>query len=172
MAHGATRVVDALAKAGAVAAAAALVLIVLLLGAEIVSRIVAGRSFSAAWVYSTYLLAIVLFGGAGHALRHEGHIRVRIIEGALSPAGRRAAEATVSLAGAAVVGVLLVSLLRMGLASYAGDSRAFTPDQTPLFIPQLALAASVLLLFLQLLLRAWLGAVGALPAAASSAAEP
>lgn len=160
-----TRAVDFLAKAGAAAAGGALVLIVLLLTAEIVTRAVTGHSFSVAWVYCTYLLAVVLFGGTGYALRTDSHIRVRMLDPLLSPAGRRALEAAMSLIGAAMVGVLVFSLARMALASYAGNSRSFTTDQTPLFVPQLALAASVFLLFLQLLLRVWLAAAGAPTAA-------
>jgi TRAP-type C4-dicarboxylate transport system permease small subunit len=166
------RLIDLLSAIGAGFAAAALVAVVVLLSAEILWRLLLGRSFPAAWIYSTYLLGVVLFGGAAYTLRQEGHIRVRVLERVLPPAGRRALEAAVAIVAAAMIAVLAYSLGRMALASYEGDVRSFTSDQTPLLIPQLALTIAVALLLLQLLLRVVLAATGASTSAAPETPRP
>ena len=148
------RIVNLLSRIGAVLAGLALAAIVVLITVEMASRLLFGRSFGEAWVYSTYLLAVALFCGLAHAAAGEGHIRVELLASRLSASSARRLDGLVSLVGTAIALLLTFALGRLAWRSFVGGTVSFTPDQTPLFLPQSLVAAGAGLLALQLLLRA------------------
>ena len=148
-------IVRALARFGAILAGLALAGIVILISAEMASRLFFGRSFGEAWVFSTYLLAVAMFCGLAHAAGGEGHIRVELLASRLSPSAARRLDGIVSLLGTAIAGLLTFALGRLAWRSFASGTVSFTPDQTPLFLPQSLVAAGAGLLALQLLVRAY-----------------
>lgn len=157
------RAIDRACEAGAWLAAASCLALAFLLIAEIAATGLAGWSQPWAVEYSAYLCAIALFGGSGFALRQGAHIRVGVVL-ALVPAGvRRPLELVCTLAALAVAGILCGALGELALRSHQLKSVSYYAMQTPLWIPQGALALSVAILVLALVARVARLAVGASP---------
>ncbi|MFN3417586.1 MAG: TRAP transporter small permease [Caldimonas sp.] len=110
--------------------------------------------------YAGYFMAAAAFLSLAHTLKRGEHIRVTLVLNALGTKGRRALELW-SLS----VAVGLSGLFAFYSARLVWQSRAFHDistgiDATPLWIPQLAMAAGTLLLFIAFLDEWWLTACG------------
>ena len=103
--------------------------------------------------YSAYLCAITLFGGTGYALRRGAHIRVAVVLHHLSPRAAQAIDFAVTLLALWVAGFLAAGLVELSFRSHKLDSVSYFAMQTPLWIPQAALALAVVLLVLALVAR-------------------
>ena len=147
------RAADQLALAMAVLAAAALAGIVLLLLAEIVVRSWFDATTGVSWELGVYLMAATVFLGAGWTLRTGGHVRVGLAFEALTPARRRWLDLAASLAGLPIVVLVAVALGDLAWISFARDVRSWYPTQTPLGIPQAAVALGAWVLAIQLAAR-------------------
>ncbi len=134
---------------------------------------IAGRLFAfhmaGTDAYAGYCTAGCGFLALAHTLKRGEHIRVTLILARLSPTPRHALE-LVSLA----IGTLLAALLAYYSTRLAFDSWQFNDvstasDATPLWIPQLAMAAGAIVLALALadeLVLEWQGRRRRLPAEA------
>ena len=96
--------------------------------------------------YAGYLMAASGFLALAHTLKRGEHIRVTLLLSALSGQAKRALELW-----ALAVAVLLSGLLAAYSLRLAWQSRAFNDistgnDATPLWLPQLAMAAGTLVL--------------------------
>lgn len=95
--------------------------------------------------YAGYLMASAGFFALASTLKHGEHIRVTILLNVLSPAGQRRLDI-----GSLVVGVAIASSLAYFSSKLAVDSWIFNDistsnDATPLWIPQLSMAAGNIL---------------------------
>ncbi len=144
------RALDGLYDASAALAALAMVGLLLAIVAS-----VAGREFGFNLTgidgYAGYLLAATGFLSLAQTLKRGEHIRVTLLVNALPPRWRRALELW-SLAA----GTLLAALFAWYSARLAWQSHEFHDvstggDATPLWIPQIAMAAGALVLVIALL---------------------
>jgi TRAP-type C4-dicarboxylate transport system permease small subunit len=145
--------IDLGCAAGAAIAALCALALAAVLVAEVVLTSFAAWSQPWAVEYSIYLQAVIMFGGAGWALRNGGHIRVMMLNQALPLAARRAADMLVTAFALGVVGFAALALVMQATRTFNLGSVSFYPMQTPVWIPQAALAAAFVLFALALLAR-------------------
>jgi TRAP-type C4-dicarboxylate transport system permease small subunit len=145
--------IDALCAAGAAVAAVSALALALMLIVEVV--LTSFFAWSQPWAveYSIYLQAVVMFGGAGWALRNGGHIRVQMAFAAMSPLAVRIIDAAVSAFSLGVVGFAAWVLVAQAMRTFMLDSHSYYPMATPVWIPQAALAAAFVLFALALFAR-------------------
>jgi TRAP-type C4-dicarboxylate transport system permease small subunit len=146
--------IDRACEAGAWVAAACCAALAAMLFVESIST--AAFAWSQPWAveYAAYLCGLSLILGSGYALRHGAHIRVEVL---LNLAPRRLArgiDLACTLLALWIAGFLFAGLLELALRSRALKSVSYFAMQTPLWIPQGALALGVALLFLALAARA------------------
>jgi TRAP-type C4-dicarboxylate transport system permease small subunit len=111
---------------------AAMVLILV----EIVMRQAVGRGIGGADEISGYVMAGVAAWGFSYALVERAHVRIDVLTGRLPPRGRSIFD-LLALAGlAAVAGTVTAYGWRVLETSLDRGSRANTPLETPLWIPQ------------------------------------
>ncbi|MCC5977863.1 MAG: TRAP transporter small permease [Salinarimonas sp.] len=103
---------------------------------DIAMRQIVGRGLGGSDEISGYVIAGVAAWGFSYALVERAHVRIDVLTGRLPPAGR----AVFDLAAAAtlmVVAALVTSYgWRVFARSWNSNSRANTPLETPLWIPQ------------------------------------
>ena len=130
------------------AAALAALFMVLLLGAVLLS--IASRQFHfhvpGIDAYAGYLMAAAGFLALAHTLKRGEHIRVTLVINALRGTSRKALEVW-----ALVVALLLAMLFayyscRLAWQSYTFHDISTANDATPLWIPQLTMAAGTIVL--------------------------
>jgi TRAP-type C4-dicarboxylate transport system permease small subunit len=97
--------------------------------------------------YAGYCMAAAGFLALAHTLKRGEHIRVTLIVEHLSPARRRALEIA-----ALVIATLLAALfafysVRLAFQSWQFNDVSTANDATPLWLPQIAMAAGTLTLF-------------------------
>jgi TRAP-type C4-dicarboxylate transport system permease small subunit len=163
----ALRVIDVLCDAGAAVAAICAILLAALLMVEVIATSTVGWSQPWTVEYSLYLQSIVLFGGAGWALRNGGHVRVPMLIERLRPTSRRLLEIALAAFGLGVTGFCAYALVDQAVRTAAFGSRSFYPMATPLWIPQSALAAAFVLFALACFARLVRLAIGESPEIAS-----
>lgn len=145
------RFLDFLSRVAGWVAAGFVVLIVLLMGGEILSRSLLGKSTMVVSDYSGYFLVALVLFGLGFTLREDGHIRIKLVRMRLSETVGRVLDVLIALGCAAMTIFALRASLRMVMASHRLDMRADTIAQTPFWIPQMVIPIGLALLFIQLL---------------------
>ena len=100
--------------------------------------------------YAGYLMAGAGFLALAHTLKRGEHIRVTLLLSALSGRARHALELWALGASAALAGLLAVYSLRLAWQSRAFNDISTSNDATPLWLPQLAMAAGTLILLIAL----------------------
>jgi len=140
------RALDALYDGAGVVAGVALIgtLVFVLIG-------IAGRLFHfhlpGTDAYAGYCMAAAGFLALAHTLKRGEHIRVTLIVEHLSPPRRRALE-IVALAIATLLAALFAFYsVRLAFQSWQFNDISTANDATPLWLPQLAMAAGTLTLF-------------------------
>lgn len=165
MSGAARRLLDLLYDAAGVLAAAALVALLVVVLAQIVTRLV-GVSFPGGAEYAGYAMATASFLALAHTLRRGAHIRVELLAQRLSARARRGLEIAAALVGAGLAWYFAWFAIRGVRVSRMIGDVSQGQDATPLWIPQLAMAFGVVLLAVALtdhlvgLLRGGPGAVG------------
>ena len=145
---------DALSRACGYVAAVLVVGIAALILTEVFCRTVLNISLSFAWEYSAYFLAVSIFLAAAFTLRTGGHVRVMLLSQSVPPRTAHWLDVLATLGGIVVAGWLAWSLAAFAWQSWATGSTSATIDETPLVIPQAAMAFGAVLLTLQLVARA------------------
>jgi TRAP-type C4-dicarboxylate transport system permease small subunit len=98
-------------------------------------------------VYAGYLMAAAGFLALAHTLKKGEHIRVTLLIGRLEGAARRAMELWALAAAATLAGLFAWYSARLVWQSRLFNDISTGNDATPLWIPQLAMAAGTLVLF-------------------------
>jgi len=101
--------------------------------------------------YAGYLMAGAGFLALAHTLKRGEHIRVTLLLGALSGRAKHVLELWALGASAALAGLLAFYSVRLAWQSHAFNDISTGNDATPLWLPQLAMAAGTLILLLALL---------------------
>ena len=112
-------------------------------------------SYSQPWAveYSGYLLVATLFAGSGWTLGQGGHIRVSILLQFLNSDYLRLIDLVISVLALGLLVYIEVALIENTYRSYERGSLSFYPSRTPVWLPQLILALSWLLLLVGLITR-------------------
>ena len=134
------RALDALYDACAALAGLAMVVLLAMVLLSIVSR-QAGFNVAGTDAYAGYMMAAAGFLALAHTLKRGEHIRVTLLLAALRGPLRRALEIW-SLAAASLLAALLaIYSCKLAWQSYAFHDISTGNDATPLWLPQLAMAA-------------------------------
>ena len=120
------------------------------------------KDIPVAWEYSSYLMAVTFTFGAALTLRAGGHIRVKVLLGAVGPRGLMLLEMLSTLIGTVFAGFFFVAMTEFAWRAFRTDDRSLASD-TPLWIPQACVAFGALLLVLQLVARLGQLALGETP---------
>jgi TRAP-type C4-dicarboxylate transport system permease small subunit len=151
--RGFVRLADALAWGAAIVSALLTLSIVVMILCEIGARSLFNISLSFAWEYSAYAMGVAMFGGAAFALRTGGHIRVSLLAGRLPAAAAHWVDVLCTVIGIALAGFITAALAQLAWRSFIAGSTSPTMSETPLVVPQTAIAIGAALLTAQLLAR-------------------
>lgn len=143
------RLLDGLYDAAAWLAAAAMVGVLVMVLLSILSRQL-GFHVAGTDAYAGYSMAAAGFLALAHTLKKNEHIRVTLILGRLKGRARHALEMWALSAGVVLGGLFAVYAVRLAWVSHALHDISTGNDATPLWIPQLAMAAGALILLVAL----------------------
>jgi len=139
------RALDALYDGAAWLAALAMVGLLVMVLLSIVSR-QAGFHVPGTDAYAGYLMAASGFLALAHTLKKGEHIRVTLLLGKLTGRARKAMELWALAAASALAGLFAFYSVRLVWQSHLFHDISTGNDATPLWIPQLAMAAGTLIL--------------------------
>jgi len=122
--------------------------------------------------YAGYCMAACGFLALAHTLRQGEHIRVTLVLDHVAPRVRRALELACLVAGIALAGLLAGYSVRLAWQSHAFNDISTANDATPLWIPQLGMAAGALLLAAAFVEAFVLALRGEMPLRAGADHEP
>ncbi|MEM7288983.1 MAG: TRAP transporter small permease [Pseudomonadota bacterium] len=146
MAKSVRKILDGMYLAGGIAAALCLIAIVCLIVLQIASRNF-GFPFRGGPDYAGYAMAAASFLGFAYALNHGAHIRVSLLVSALGKY-RFWGEVWCYGVGTAITSIFAWFACNFTYESYRFNDISSGLDATPLWIPQLSMAAGSLLLAL------------------------
>ena len=101
--------------------------------------------------YAGYLMASAGFFALASTLKHGEHIRVTLLLNVLSPAGQRRLDIGSLLVGTAIVASLAFYSTKLVIDSWMFNDISTSNDATPLWIPQLSMAAGNILFLIAFL---------------------
>ena len=96
--------------------------------------------------YAGYMMAASGFLALAHTLKRGEHIRVTLLVQALAGRARKAIEVWALAAAALLAALFSFFSVRLAWQSYTFNDISTANDATPLWIPQLAMAAGTLVL--------------------------
>jgi len=144
------RALDALYDACAALAALCMVALLVMVMLGIVSRLlhfhVPGTD-----AYAGYLMAGAGFLALAHTLKRGEHIRVTLLLSSLQGGARRALELWALAAASGLAALMAFYSARLVWQSRAFNDISTGNDATPLWLPQLAMAAGTLVLLIALI---------------------
>ena len=149
-----------LTSAGHAVSGGTLVFLTALITAEILLRRIFGVSMLVVDELSGYLLVVLTFFGANHALRTGSLLRVDFVFNRLSQRGQRVAEVLYDVACGIFCIILTYYFGRLVWSSIVNEVVSSTMASTPMFIPQLAMPLGTALMAVTFLLMAWAKATG------------
>lgn len=146
----ARRALDALFDGAAALAALCMVALLVMVMLGIVGRLlhfhVPGTD-----AYAGYLMAGAGFLALAHTLKCGEHIRVTLLLGALKGRAKHALELWALTGASALAALLAYYSVRLAWQSHSFNDISTGNDATPLWLPQIAMAAGTLILLLALL---------------------
>ncbi len=145
--------IDAISKWFAVAAAVLMASIAVMILGEIAARSLFNYSLSFAWEYSAFAMGVSMFFGLAYTLRTGGHIRVSLLAASMPPRAAHWVDVLCTIFGLGIAAFIASAVAQLAWRSYLSGSVSATISETPLFIPQAAIAFGGLLLSIQLLAR-------------------
>lgn len=125
----------------------AMVSLLLLVMANILGRLL-GFYLRGADAYAGYCMAAASFFALAYALGHGDHIRVTLLLQKFAGAPRRALEIWSLAVASLLTGLFAFYAFKMVWWSYTFNDISQSNDATPLWIPELAMAIGVTVLFI------------------------
>lgn len=145
--------VDTVSKWFGAMAALLMVSIAVMILSEVTARSLFNYSLSFAWEYSAYAMGGSMFFGLAYTLRTGGHIRVSLLAASIPPRAAYWIDVLCTVFAIAIAAFITRGVGQLAWRSFVSGSVSATISETPLFIPQGAIALGALLLTLQLLAR-------------------
>lgn len=139
------RALDTLYDAAAWAAAFFMIGVLVMVLASVVGRL-AGFNLRGSDAYAGYCMAAAAFLALAHTLKRGEHIRVNLFLERFGARVSRALELWSHAAGSAFCVVLAIFCVRLVWQSHAFNDVSQGNDATPLWIPQIAMAAGAIVL--------------------------
>jgi TRAP-type C4-dicarboxylate transport system permease small subunit len=139
------RALDTLYDAAAWAAAFFMVGVLAMVLASVLGRLM-GFNLRGSDSYAGYCMAAAAFLALAHTLKRGEHIRVNLFLERFGPRVTRALELWSHAVGAVFCVALAVYSVRLAWQSHAFNDISQGNDATPLWIPQLAMAAGAIIL--------------------------
>jgi len=144
------RFLDGMYAAAEFLAAVSLIGVLLTVLLSIVSRQLTFH-ISGLDAYAGYLMASAGFFALASTLRHGEHIRVTILLNVLSEQGKRKLDIGALFVGALIAATLAYFSIKLAFDSYTFNDVSTSNDATPLWIPQLSMAAGNILFLIAFL---------------------
>ncbi len=144
------RLLDGMYAAAEFLAAVSLVGVLLTVLLSIVSRQLTFH-ISGLDAYAGYLMASAGFFALASTLRHGEHIRVTILLNVLKPAGQRHLDICALSVGVLIAASLAFFSVKLVIDSWLFNDISTSNDATPLWIPQLTMAAGNILFLIAFL---------------------
>ena len=144
------RFLDGIYSAAEFLAAVSLVGVLLTVLLSIVSRQLTIH-ISGLDAYAGYLMASAGFFALASTLRHGEHIRVTILLNVLSEQGKRKLDIGALFVGTLIAATLAYFSVKLSFDSYTFNDVSTSNDATPLWIPQLSMAAGNILFLIAFL---------------------
>ncbi|MDP4908813.1 MAG: TRAP transporter small permease [Burkholderiaceae bacterium] len=144
------RFLDGMYSAAEFLAAVSLVGVLLTVLLSIFSRLLTFH-ISGLDAYAGYFLAAVGFFALASTLRNGEHIRVTILLNVLAKQGKRKLDIGALFAGTLIAGTLAYFSAKLAFDSYMFNDISTSNDATPLWIPQLTMAAGNILFLIAFL---------------------
>jgi TRAP-type C4-dicarboxylate transport system permease small subunit len=113
---------------------------------------------------SVFMLSGAVFMSAGWVQAQRGHVAVELLAEYMSPRANAIRQALADLASGVFCAFYSFKSWQLFHEAWRDGATTSSTFGSPLWIPYSLMAAGMSLLALQLLLQAWLGAMGALPA--------
>lgn len=139
-----------LSTVGAVLAAGVFLAMTLLTLTEVVLRTTAGRSTLIASEYSGYALSAMIYLSLGFTFNEGAHIRITFLNDALPKAAKRWLEVILLTAATFVMSVASIAVWQMVVTTQQRGTVAYTPAETPLYIPQAIMFVGLMIFLLQI----------------------
>jgi TRAP-type C4-dicarboxylate transport system permease small subunit len=139
-----------LSTAGAILAAIVFLAMTLLTLSEVVLRTSAGRSTLIASEYSGYALSAMVYLSLGFTFSEGAHIRITFLNDALPKAAKRWLEVILLSAATFVMSVASTAVWQMVVTTRQRGTVAYTPAETPLYIPQAIMLLGLVIFLWQL----------------------
>ena len=139
------RALDLLYDAAAWVAAFFMVGVLAMVLASVLGRLM-GFNLRGSDAYAGYCMAAAAFLALAHTLKRGEHIRVNLFIERFGPRVTRALELWSHAVGAAFCAALAVYSVRLAWQSHAFNDISTGNDATPLWIPQIAMAAGAIVL--------------------------
>lgn len=123
-----------------------LMAMIVLIGAEAIARNLFGTSLQITDEVGGYLLVAITFLSMSVAEAHGGFHRVEFVQARLKVQARLVSQITFDLISLVAAGLVTWQLTRLTLNAWRAEDVAPTPLQTPLWLPQSAMAVGMALL--------------------------
>jgi TRAP-type C4-dicarboxylate transport system permease small subunit len=142
--------ISRLSDAGAVLSALFFCGMVLMILTEVILRNFLGSTTEISGEYSGYALAAMIYLGMGFSFREDAHIRITFLSDRLGPVNAFVLEAACLLFVLGLSGLSCVFIWDLVTTSKVRNLTAYTPAETPLYIPQAIILVGMTLLTLQI----------------------
>lgn len=139
-----------LSTAGAILAAIVFLAMTLLTLTEVVLRTTAGRSTLIASEYSGYALSAMVYLSLGFTFSEGAHIRITFLNDALPKTAQRWLEVILLTAATFVMSIASIAVWQMMVTTRQRGTVAYTPAETPLYIPQAIMFVGLVIFLWQL----------------------
>ena len=142
--------ISRLSDVGAVLSALIFCAMVFLILAEVILRNFFGSSTEVSAEYSGYALAAMIYLGMGFSFREGAHIRITFLRERLGTTAAYVLEIVCTLFVLVLCSLATAFIWELVVTSRERNLTAYTPAETPLYIPQAIIFIGMLLLSLQI----------------------
>ena len=139
-----------LSIAGAILAAIVFLAMTLLTLSEVVLRTTAGRSTLIASEYSGYALSAMIYLSLGFTFSEGAHIRITFLNDAVPKTAHRWLEVILLTLATFVMSIASIAVWQMVVTTRQRGTVAYTPAETPLYIPQAIMLLGLIIFLWQL----------------------
>jgi len=145
------KTINRISDLGAIVSAVVFALMTILILLEVVLRTFCGSSTEISGEYSGYALAALIYLGLGFSFREGAHIRITFVRERLNRTSYFILELLCTAFAMVLSGLSCFFIWEMVLTSKARNLVAYTPAETPLYIPQTLILVGMIILTLQII---------------------